>query len=72
MVVAIAMEAEANPFVQHLNLNLDEEFFPSNTPFVAYRGKHNECHITVVTNGKDHVYDTKVVSSGSHRIIKFR
>ena len=65
VVVAIAMEAEANPFIEHLNLSMDDEFFPKNTPFVAYRGRHNECHITVVTNGKDHVYETNVDNCGT-------
>lgn len=40
---AIAMEAEADPFVQQLDLQLDNSFFPSNTPFRAFRGIYNDC-----------------------------
>ena len=55
---AIAMEAEADPFVQHLDLQLDNSFFPSNTPFRAFRGIYNDCCLTVITNGKGDVHGT--------------
>ena len=50
------MEAEADPFVKHLSLENDETFFPSTTPFLAFRGRYKNCDVTVVTNGKDNVY----------------
>ena len=56
VLIAIAMEAEASPFVNHLNLTADASFFPPQTPFQAYRGKHNNCDLTVITNGKDEVH----------------
>ena len=59
------MEAEAAPFIEHLKLSVDEGFFPSKAPFKAYRGGYNECAITVVTNGKDNVYDTNVDNVGT-------
>lgn len=65
MVVAIAMEAEAKPFVEHLGLTMDESFFPPHTPFIAYRGTHGQCKVTVVTNGKDSVYNTGVDNVGT-------
>jgi 5'-methylthioadenosine nucleosidase len=65
VVVAIAMEAEASPFVNHLNLQPDLSFFPSETPFRAFRGKHNNCHLTVITNGKDEVHGTGVDNVGT-------
>ena len=52
------MEAEATPFVEHLELTLQEDFFPPQAPFRAYTGTHGEVTVTVVTNGKDVVYDT--------------
>lgn len=56
VVIAIAMEAEASPFVNHLNLQPDPSFFPAETPFHAFRGKRNDCDLTVITNGKDAVH----------------
>jgi 5'-methylthioadenosine nucleosidase len=56
VVVVIAMEAEASPFIEHLNLEASEDFFPPQTPFKAFSGPHNGCHVTVVTNGKDHAH----------------
>ena len=65
VIVAIAMEAEAAPFIQHLNLQKHDNFFPSNTPFHAFSGTHGNCNVTVVTNGKDHVYKTGVDNCGT-------
>jgi 5'-methylthioadenosine nucleosidase len=65
VVVAIAMEAEASPFVNHLKLQLDPSFFPTETPFRAFRGKHNNCNLTVITNGVDGVYGTGVDNVGT-------
>lgn len=65
VVIAIAMEAEASPFVNHLNLELDTSFFPVETPFHAFRGKHNNCNLTVITNGKDNVHGTGVDNVGT-------
>jgi len=65
VVIAIAMEAEASPFVNHLNLQPDTSFFPSQTPFHAFTGKHGNCNLTVVTNGKDVVHDTGVDNVGT-------
>lgn len=65
VVIAIAMEAEASPFVNHLNLQPDAAFFPSETPFRAFRGKHNDCDLTVITNGKDAAYGTGVDNVGT-------
>lgn len=59
------MEAEASPFVNYLNLQPDASFFPSETPFRAFRGKHNDCDLTVITNGKDEVYGTGVDNVGT-------
>ena len=65
VVIAIAMEAEATPFVNHLNLQPDKSFFPAETPFHAFRGKHRECQLTVITNGKDEVHGTGVDNVGT-------
>lgn len=65
VVIAIAMEAEASPFVNHLNLQPDPSFFPTETPFHAFRGKHNNCNLTVITNGKDVVHGTGVDNVGT-------
>lgn len=65
VVIAIAMEAEASPFVNHLNLQPDPAFFPSQTPFHAFSGKHGSCNLTVITNGKDVVHDTGVDNVGT-------
>ena len=57
------MEAEAAPFISKLGLKVEEDFFPSDTtPFKAYRGQHENCELTVVTNGKDDVHGTWYVS----------
>jgi len=65
VVIAIAMEAEADPFVKHLSLEIDETFFPTTTPFLAFRGRYKNCDVTVVTNGKDNVYGTGVDNVGT-------
>jgi len=59
------MEAEASPFINHLNLQPDTSFFPAETPFHAFRGKHNNCNLTVITNGKDEVHGTGVDNVGT-------
>jgi len=65
LVIAIAMEAEAKPFIEHLGLSSSNDFFPSEAPFLAFQGKHNSCQITVVTNGKDTVHGTEVDNVGT-------
>lgn len=65
VIVAIAMEAEASPFVAHLNLQPDLSFFPPSTPFKAFRGTHNNCNLTVITNGQDTVCGTNVDNVGT-------
>mmetsp|Transcript_19930 Transcript_19930/g.41953 ORF Transcript_19930/g.41953 Transcript_19930/m.41953 type:complete len:250 (+) Transcript_19930:205-954(+) len=65
VVIAIAMEAEATPFVNHLDLQPDTSFFPTETPFQAFRGKHNDCNLTVITNGKDEIHGTGVDNVGT-------
>lgn len=63
--IAIAMEAEAKPFIDHLNLIEDKKFFSSKSPFQAFRGEYENCMLTVITNGKDHIHDTKVDNVGT-------
>jgi len=65
VVIAIAMEAEASPFINHLSLENDATFFPANSPFQAFRGKYETCEVTVITNGKDDVYGTGVDNVGT-------
>jgi 5'-methylthioadenosine nucleosidase len=65
VIIAIAMQDEASPFVNHLGLEQDTDFFPKETPFKAFRGKHNTCDLTVVTNGQDSVYGTGVENVGT-------
>jgi len=59
------MEAEAKPFIEHLGLEKAVGFFPEHTPFLAYTGKHGNCKVTVITNGKDCVYGTGVDNCGT-------
>ncbi|KAL3785193.1 hypothetical protein ACHAWO_011938 [Cyclotella atomus] len=63
VLIAIAMEAESAPFVAHLGLQPDPSFFPPQTPFNAFRGKHNSCELTVVTNGKCSVHEVDNVGT---------
>lgn len=66
VLVVIAMEAEAQPFVDHLQLQpISTSFFPSPAPFHAFRGNHGDCTVTLVTNGKDTVYETGVDQVGT-------
>lgn len=65
VVIAIAMEQEASPFVSHLGLKQDADFFPSETPFKAFRGTYETCELTVVTNGQDSVYGTGMENVGT-------
>jgi len=59
------MEAEASPFIEHLSLAEDPNFFPDSAPFRAYRGDRSGCAVTVVVNGKDSVYGTGVDNVGT-------
>jgi len=59
------MEAEASPFIGHVGLQKLDDFFPSVTPFHAFAGQHGDCHVTVITNGKDGVYQTGVDNCGT-------
>lgn len=59
------MEAEASPFIKHLGLQLADDFFPKEAPFLAYSGSHKGVSITVVTNGKDSAYGTGVDNVGT-------
>jgi 5'-methylthioadenosine nucleosidase len=63
--INIAMEAEATPFIDHLDLKLDDKFFPSEAPFLAYIGTHRNSKITLITNGKDNVYGTALDNVGT-------
>jgi 5'-methylthioadenosine nucleosidase len=65
VLVPIVMEAEATPFVEHLELKPVEDFFPSNTPFLAFSGAHGKTKVTVITMGKDTVYETGVDNVGT-------
>ena len=59
------MEAEAAPFIEHLELKLIDGFFPKQTPFLAYDGMHNGARVTVITFGKDKIYGTGVDNVGT-------
>ena len=61
----VAMEAEAKPFVEHLKLEENADFFPSHMPFLAFVGEHHDTKVTVVTLGKDKVYGTGVDNVGT-------
>jgi len=65
VLVPIVMEAEAGPFVKHLDLKPVEGFFPSHTPFEAFSGSLSDTKITVITMGKDSIYETGVDNVGT-------
>lgn len=65
VVIVVAMEAEAAPFVEHLGFSKKDGIFPPQVPFQAFSGEHKGCQVTVVTNGKDAVYDTGVDNAGT-------
>ncbi|CAJ1949833.1 unnamed protein product [Cylindrotheca closterium] len=65
VLILVAMELEAKPFVEHLNLEEIADFFPSHMPFVAFSGEHHATKVTVVTLGKDSVYGTGVDNVGT-------
>lgn len=59
------MEAEAQPFVEHLGLEVVDKFFPKHVPFIAFSGTYHLAKVTVVTLGKDTVYKTGVDNAGT-------
>lgn len=65
VLVAVAMEAEAMPFVEHLGLAKDVDLFDAHLPFLAYTGTYKDAKVTVITNGKDSVYNTGVDNVGT-------
>lgn len=65
VLVPIVMEQEASPFVEHLELTPVDDFFPSHTPFLAFSGSLSDTKVTVITMGKDSVYETGVDNVGT-------
>lgn len=66
IMINVAMEAEAQPFIDHVGATLVPDFFPSAAPFLAYRGASGGATITIITNGKDSsVYGTGVDNVGT-------
>jgi len=65
VVIAIAMEAEAAPLINHLSLQPTTDIFPTTTPFLAYQGTYHSCNLTIITNGKDEVHGTGVDNVGT-------
>lgn len=65
VLVLVAMQAEAQPMIDHLQLKQHDTLFPSHLPFHAYEGTYNNHKVTVVTNGKDTVYKTGVDNCGT-------
>ena len=59
------MEAEALPFVEHLDLKQRDDLFPAETAFLAYTGQHGDAEVTVITGGKDSVYGTTADNIGT-------
>lgn len=53
------------PFVEHLGLTKDETIFESHLPFAAFSGQFKDGNVTVITNGKDTVYETGVDNVGT-------
>mmetsp|Transcript_11711 Transcript_11711/g.17179 ORF Transcript_11711/g.17179 Transcript_11711/m.17179 type:complete len:279 (+) Transcript_11711:39-875(+) len=67
VIVSIAMEAEATPLVDHLELKEDKSAFPPQVPFRAYSGSicDSSTKITVITSGKDIAHETGVDNVGT-------
>jgi 5'-methylthioadenosine nucleosidase len=66
VMINIAMEAEAKPFIEHMGLALNPDFFPKQVPFLAYEGMHGaNTKVTCITNGKDNVYNTQADNIGT-------
>ena len=59
------MEHEAAPFIEHINLKKQDDFFSPKAPFEAFSGTYGECNVTVVTNGKDEVHGTGAENVGT-------
>lgn len=65
ILIVVAMEDEAKPFVEHLGLEKKEGLFPPQVPFCAFQGQYKGSDVTVATNGKDQVYGTGVDNVGT-------
>jgi 5'-methylthioadenosine nucleosidase len=60
------MEAESKPFIEHLQLQKLNDFFPTHLPFLAYRGIYQDTtEVTLITNGKDSVHNTESCNVGT-------
>jgi 5'-methylthioadenosine nucleosidase len=53
------------PAIARFSLSSDASFFPSTTPFRAFRGSYNNCNLVLITNGKDHIHGTGVDNCGT-------
>jgi len=63
VLVLIAMEAEAAPLLQRLQLQETPLTGPAWLPSKAYTGEYSDMRITVVTNGKWHAGQTDAVDN---------
>jgi len=64
VLVIIAMEAEAAPFVQHMQLTKDEpSLLGAPLPAISYSGAHGATKIVVVCNGKDALHGVDSVGT---------
>mmetsp|Transcript_22172 Transcript_22172/g.27838 ORF Transcript_22172/g.27838 Transcript_22172/m.27838 type:complete len:268 (+) Transcript_22172:57-860(+) len=65
IMVAFAMEAEAQPLIDYLGLSEQSGIFSGPLPAKCYSGEYKECNIHVVVNGKDPVHGVDNVGTVS-------
>ena len=63
IVIVMAMEAEAKPFIEHMKLELNEGVFPKNLACECYSGEHLGATVHLVLNGKCQLYKVDIVGT---------
>ncbi|UPR02211.1 nucleoside phosphorylase [Chloropicon primus] len=71
VVIVMAMEAEAKPFVEHLQLKKDETIFPKGFKAECYAGSLDTTKVYLILNGKCHKYNVDIVGTVGGAVTTF-
>uniref|UniRef100_A0A7S2T5I1 Nucleoside phosphorylase domain-containing protein n=1 Tax=Chloropicon primus TaxID=1764295 RepID=A0A7S2T5I1_9CHLO len=71
VVIVMAMEAEAKPFVEHLQLKKDETIFLKGFKAECYAGSLDTTKVYLILNGKCHKYNVDIVGTVGGAVTTF-
>jgi len=65
ILIIFAMQAEAQPLIDHLQLTETTEAIKGPWPSKIFSGTHKECYVNVVLNGKDSRHNVDLVGTNA-------